>query len=167
MADPGLRGRLLVAPIVRDLPSDSAPMMTMKSALARAAGDDAAAARYADAAWSIYGRLALRDTAEANWRDGLARAALQRGRPDDAVREARRAVEMLPPSLDHVDGPDHLALLARAHAMAGHADSALAHLKELLSLPSRWRAGAIRLTPEFAPLRNDPRFVKLLESAPK
>jgi serine/threonine-protein kinase len=167
VADPGLRSRLLVAPIVGDLPSDSAPMMTMKSALARAAGDAAAATRYADAAWSIFGRLALRDTAEANWHDGLARAALLRGRPDDAVREARRAVEILPPSLDHVDGPDHLAVLARAHAMAGHADSALARLEELLSLPSRWKPGAVRLTPEFASLRNDPRFVKLLESASK
>ena len=167
VVEPGLRSRLLVAPIVGDLPSDTAPMMTMKSALARAAGDDAAAARYADAAWSIFGRLALRDTAEANWHNGLARAALLRGRPDDAVREARRAVEMLPPSLDHVDGPDHLALLARAHAVAGHADSALARLREVLSLPSRWKPGAVRLTPEFASLRNDPRFVKLLESAPK
>jgi hypothetical protein len=53
------------------------------------------------------------------------------------------------------------------HAMAGHADSALAHLQELLTIRSLWKAGAIRLTPEFASLRNDPRFVRLLERAPK
>jgi tetratricopeptide (TPR) repeat protein len=142
-------------------------MMTVKSALARAADDDAAAARYADAAWSIYGRLALRDTAEANWRNGMGRAALLAGRTEDAIREARRAVEMLPPSLDHVDGPNHLLLLAEAHAAARHPDSALAHLRVLLTLPSFWKPGAIRLMPTFATLRNDARFVKLLEGAPK
>ncbi len=166
-ADPELRVRLLAGSIASDLPSDSAAMMTMKAALARAGGDAAGATGYADAAWSITGRLAQRDTAEPNWHNWMARAALLRGRPEDAVREARRAVEMLPASIDHVDGPDHLAMLAKAHAMAGHADSALAHLKELVALPSLWKAGAIRLSPEFASLRNDPRFVKLLASAPK
>jgi len=167
MADAEFRARQLAGSIASDLPSDSAAMMTMKAALARAGGDAAGATRYADAAWSIAGRLAQRDAAEPNWHNWMARAALLRGRPEDAVREARRAVEMLPASVDHVDGPDHLAMLAKAHAMAGHADSALAHLKELLALHSIWKAGALRLTPEFASLRNDPRFVKLLASAPK
>ena len=167
VADPALRARLLVASITSDRLSDSAAMLNTKSALAHAAGDEAAARRFADGAWSAYSRLALRDTAEANWPSRMARAALLRGRPDDAIRVARRAVEMLPASFDHVDGPDHLEALAEAHAVAGHADSALAHLKVLLTLPSNWKPGALRLLPEFASLRNDPRFVKLLESAPK
>ena len=74
---------------------------------------------------------------------------------------------MLPTSFDHVEGPDRLAFLAAAHTMAGHADSALGYLKALLAIPSHLRAGGLRLSPEFASLRNDPRFVKLLESAPK
>ena len=167
VVDADSRTRLLAGSIASDLSSDSMAMMTMKAALARARGDAAGATRYADAAWSIAGRLAQRDTAEPNWHNWMARAALLRGRPDDAVREARRAVEMLPTSVDHVDGPDHLAMLAKAHAMAGHADSALADLQELLSKRSLWKAGALRLTPEFASLRNDPRFVRLLASAPK
>src|ERR1051326_2413676 len=72
-----------------------------------------------------------------------------------------------PPWRERGGGPVQLAVGGRAHAMAGHADSALARLEELLSLPSRWKPGAVRLTPEFASLRNDPRFVKLLESASK
>jgi TolB-like protein/tRNA A-37 threonylcarbamoyl transferase component Bud32/Tfp pilus assembly protein PilF len=167
VADPDFRARLLAGSIAGDLPSDSVGMMTTKAALAKAAGDAAGAARYAAAAWSIAGRLALRDTAESNWHVWMARAALLRGRPDDAVREARRAMEMLPVSIDHVDGPDHLLLLAEAHAMAGHADSALVHLKALQTVPSLMKAGTLRLAPEFVSLRNDPRFVKLLESAPK
>ncbi len=167
VVDPGFRARLLGGSIASDLQSDSAAMLTMKAALARAAGDADGAARYADAAWSISGRLALRDTAETNWHVWMARAALLRGRPDDAVREARRAMEMLPVSSDHVDGPEHLALLAMAHAVAGHADSALVHLKALQTVPSMWKTGALRLSFEFTSLRNDPRFVRLLESAPK
>jgi len=167
VADAEFRARQLAGSITSDLPSDSAAMMIMKASLARAGGDAAGATLYADAAWSVASRLALRDTAETNWHVWMARAALLRGRPDDAVREARRAMEMLPVSVDHLDGPDHLALLAEAHAAAGHADSALAHLQEFLTMPSIWKAGALRLTPEFASLRNDPRFVKLLERAPK
>jgi serine/threonine-protein kinase len=167
VADPEFRARQLAGSIASDQAVDSAAMMTMKAALAQAGGDAAGAARYADAGWSIAGRLALRDSAETNWHVWMARAALLGGRPDDAVREARRAMEMLPVSSDHLDAPDHLALLAMAHAVAGHADSALAHLKALQTIPSRLKAGAIRLSPEFASLRKDPRFVKLLESAPK
>jgi serine/threonine protein kinase/tetratricopeptide (TPR) repeat protein len=167
LADSEFRARQLAGSIASDLPSDSAAMMIMKAALARARGDAAGATRYADAAWSISGRLALRDPAESNWHVWMARAALLRGRPDDAVREAELGMKMLPLSSDHVDAPDHLALLAMAHAMAGHADSALAHLQELQTIPSLLKAGTIRLAPEFASLRNDPRFVKLLESAPK
>jgi hypothetical protein len=167
VVDAEFRARQLAGSITSDLPSDSAAMMTMKAALARAGDDAAGATRYADAAWSIAGRLAQRDTAESNWHVWRAREALLRGRPEDAVREARRAMEMLPIFLDHLDAPDHLALLAEAHALAGHADSALAHLKEPQTIPSIWKAGALRLIPEFASLRSDPRFVRLLASAPR
>jgi len=167
VADPAFRARMLAASIASELPADSLGMLTMKAALARAGGDAAGAARYADAAWAVAGRLALRDSAETNWHVWMSRAAVLRGRPDDAVREARRAMEMLPLAADHVDAPDHLEQLAVAHAVAGHADSALAHLKTLQTVPSLWKAGALRLNPGFASLRSDPRFVKLLESAPK
>jgi tetratricopeptide (TPR) repeat protein len=167
LAESELRARLLATPRVSELAPDSAQTLLMKSALATATGDKGAAHRFAEASGSIFARLALRDTAEATWRSGMARATLLGGRPEDAIREARRAVEMVPSSLDHLDGPNHLLLLAEAHAAAGHADSALAHLRVLLTLPSFWKPGAIRLMPGFAALRGDPRFVKLLESAPK
>jgi tetratricopeptide (TPR) repeat protein len=167
LAEPELRARLLATPRVSELASDSAQTLLMKSALATAAGDKGTAHRFAEESGSIFGRLAVRDTAEATWRSGMARAALLAGRSEDAIRQARRAVEILPSSLDHLDGPNHLLLLAEAHAAAGHADSALAHLKVLLTLPSFWKPGAVFLMPTFAALRNDPRFVKLLESAPK
>jgi serine/threonine-protein kinase len=167
LAEPALRARLLATPRVSDLASDSAQTLLMKSALATAAGDKGAAHRFAEESGSIFGRLAVRDTAEATWWSGMARAALLAGRSEDAIRHARRAVEMLPSALDHLDGPNHLLLLAEAHAAAGHADSAMAHLKALLGLPSFWKPGAIRLMPGFAALRKDPRFVKLLESAGK
>jgi Flp pilus assembly protein TadD len=89
------------------------------------------------------------------------------GNHDEAVRSARRAVELLPESLDTFDGPQFASNLAFIYAWSGDSDRAIAGYARLLSTPfSGLNVHEMKLAPEFAPLQGDPRFEALL-SHPK
>ena len=97
---------------------------------------------------------------------GLIDAGL--GRKDDAIREGRRAVELVPVSKDAIDGADFILNLAVIYAWTGEKDLALKQLAEAAQLPSSLNYGWLRLYPDWDTLRNDPRFEKIVVSlAPK
>jgi len=85
---------------------------------------------------------------------------------------AERAIAKIPIEKDALDGPFPIEILARVAARMGEPERAIAALQKLLSIPN---AGAmavgvpltpalLRLDPMFDPLRNDPRFQKLVAS---
>ncbi|HEY5036074.1 MAG TPA: hypothetical protein VII74_02955 [Chthoniobacterales bacterium] len=86
------------------------------------------------------------------------------GRKEDAIREARRAVELCPESKDAVQGPTYAADLAFVYAQSGEGDQAVTLLSRLLTTPSAERItlAHLRLSWEWDPLRKDPRFAKIL-----
>ncbi len=101
-------------------------------------------------------------------RDPRMRAALGRalaclGRKEEAVREARLAVDISPVSNDALDGPDFLQHLAQVHATVGDSDAAIDLLDKLLAMPSGSSVTMLRLDPSWKPLWKLPRFQKLME----
>jgi tetratricopeptide (TPR) repeat protein len=97
---------------------------------------------------------------------GLIDAGL--GRHDDAIREGRRAVELVPVSKDALDGADFILNLATIYAWTGEKDLALKQLAEAAKLPGNLNYGWLRLHPDCDPLRGDPRFDQIVASlAPK
>jgi tetratricopeptide (TPR) repeat protein len=97
---------------------------------------------------------------------GLIDAGL--GRKDDAIREGRRAVELVPVSKDAIDGTDLILNLAVIYAWTGEKDLALKQLAEAAQLPCSLNYGWLRLHPDWDTLRNDPGFEKIVVSlAPK
>ncbi len=91
---------------------------------------------------------------------GIAYARL--GRRADAVREGRRAVELLPLSRDAFEGANRLDQLALIYAIVGDPDATLEQLRRLVTIPTRITPGELRLDPIWGRLRNDPRFQQLV-----
>ncbi len=90
------------------------------------------------------------------------------GRKDDAVREGRRACELLPLSKDSWDGPSFVTNLAIIYAWTGDKGSALEQLAISAQVPFGVAYGDLKLDPQFDPLRGDPRFEQIVASlAPK
>jgi tetratricopeptide (TPR) repeat protein len=94
----------------------------------------------------------------------VAEAAL--GQNEEALRHARQAAEMLPPSVDAVAGPMCEIRLAQVLAMTGDRDGALEKLSKLVKLPFSLTHGDLKLNPVWDDLRDDPSFDHILaESA--
>jgi TolB-like protein/class 3 adenylate cyclase/Tfp pilus assembly protein PilF len=97
---------------------------------------------------------------------GLINAGL--GRKEEALREGRRAVELLPVKKDALNGPLMITYLAMIAAWAGDKDLACEQLGIAIRPPSTVSYGQLKLLPFWDPLRGDPRFKKIVASlAPK
>ena len=90
-----------------------------------------------------------------------------------ALALSERAIAANPLEKDALTGPVPIEVLARVTARMGEPERAIATLQKLLSIPSSGGLGLgvpltpalLRLDPMFDPLRNDPRFQKLVSSS--
>jgi TolB-like protein/Tfp pilus assembly protein PilF len=99
---------------------------------------------------------------------GLIDAGL--GNKEAALREGRRAIELLPYSADSINGAHMIEYFAIIAAWVGEKDLALEYLNKAEQLPGSGTItyGQLKLTPYWDPLRGDPRFEKIVASlAPK
>ena len=94
---------------------------------------------------------------------GLIDAGL--GRKEEALREGRRAVELLPVEKDVMDGIGLVANLAMIAAWVGDKDLACEQLESVIRRPSPLSYGGLKLFPWWDPLRGDPRFEKIVEES--
>jgi tetratricopeptide (TPR) repeat protein len=94
---------------------------------------------------------------------GLIDAGL--GRREEALREGRRAVELLPVEKDQVGGNVMIKYLAMIAAWLGDKDLACEQLAIALRRPSDLSYGQLKLMPFWDPLRGNPQFEKLVEEA--
>jgi serine/threonine protein kinase/tetratricopeptide (TPR) repeat protein len=92
---------------------------------------------------------------------GIAYAGL--GRKQDAIREGKLAVEMLPVNKEAWRGFHRAKDLAQIYVMVGEFDLAIDQIEFLLSIPGELSMPLLRLEPDWNPLRDHPRFKKLLE----
>ena len=106
------------------------------------------------------------DSSEALCVLGLIDAGL--GHKEEAIREGRRAVELLPVAKDAINGALLIEYLAVIYAWTGEKDRALEQLAIAARIPSDTSYGQLLLHPYWDPLRGDPRFEKIGASlAPK
>jgi serine/threonine-protein kinase len=97
---------------------------------------------------------------------GLIDAGLARN--EDALREGRRAIELLPVTKDSINGAHMIEFFAIIAAWVGEKDLACEQLAIATRLPGSPSYGQLKLHPYWDPLRGDPRFEKIVASlAPK
>jgi serine/threonine protein kinase/Flp pilus assembly protein TadD len=169
--DPVTANRALVAMKPGGLGSgsgESFPRAWFEGLAARARGD-AAAARAAFASARVEAEVTVRD--QSGYAPnlcvlGMIDAAL--GRKEDAIREGRRAAELLPVAKDSIAGATIMEYLGIIYAWTGEKNLAIDQVAATLQIPSDLNYGKLRLHPLWDPLRGDPRFEKLVASlAPK
>jgi TolB-like protein/Flp pilus assembly protein TadD len=87
---------------------------------------------------------------------------------EQAISEANHAIELLPISKDALNGPGMEINLALVYAWTNELDLAFEKLSSLAKLRDGFFYGELKRDPEWEPLRQDPRYEKLLaEFAPK
>jgi serine/threonine-protein kinase len=130
--------------------------------LAFVGDDDGSRAAYESAARVLESeRQALPDDERIAGALGLAYAGL--GLRDEALAEARRAVDLMPLEREFWRGTHRQEELARVYARLGETEDAIDMLETLLSQPGELSAALLRLDPEWDSLRDDPRFQALVE----
>jgi TolB-like protein/Tfp pilus assembly protein PilF len=88
------------------------------------------------------------------------------GRKEEAIREARRAVEIQPIATESLNGPVWVANLALVYAWTGERDAALQQLEKIATVSGYTPTyGDLLLNPCWDDLRSDPRFDKILAAA--
>jgi len=97
---------------------------------------------------------------------GLIDAGLNR--KEDALREGRRAMELMPVAQDSTSGAMMIQNFATICAWVGEKELALQQLETATRTPGMLSYGQLKLLPEWDPLRGDPRFEAIVASlAPK
>jgi serine/threonine-protein kinase len=137
----------------------------------RLAGDTASAKVTAEQARNTLELLCKNQPDNYNFAAWLALAYAALGEKDPALREAERAVALLPSTKDAVDGPGGEENLALVQTMFGENSRAISTLTRLLQTPFESQLyGPAPLTPAFLrldplwdPLRGDPAFQQLCE----
>jgi eukaryotic-like serine/threonine-protein kinase len=126
-------------------------------------GDDVAAQAAFESARSLLDSVLpeLPDDWRVHAARGLALAGLDRR--DDALREARWLEQSVVYREDAYDGPFVAEERARILARAGEVDAALDEIERLLAGPGFLSVQTLRLDPRWDPIREHPRFQRLLE----
>jgi serine/threonine protein kinase/tetratricopeptide (TPR) repeat protein len=143
-------------------PADLTGFYLAKGEIYRYLGESDLSREYYDSARVIYERMAENQPEDASHLIGMATAYAGLGRAEDAVREGRRATELLPVSEDALTGTSILASLANIYILAGEYETAIDLLDSLLSIPSMVQVEQLRQYQVYDPLRDHPRFQALL-----
>jgi serine/threonine protein kinase/Tfp pilus assembly protein PilF len=97
---------------------------------------------------------------------GMINAGL--GRKEEALRQGRRACELVPITKDALVGIDFAIHLAQIYAWTGEKDLAIEQIEMVQRFPNPLSYGLLKLHPHWDSLRGDPRFEKIVASlAPK
>jgi serine/threonine protein kinase/tetratricopeptide (TPR) repeat protein len=130
--------------------------------LQAAAGDAAKVRTYAEEAVKALAEQLRAAPDDAVRRATLGFALAHLGRRQEAIREGKRSVALTPVAKDSSVGTVVQHQLALIYILTGEPEKALDNLGPLLRVPYLLSPGWLQIDPNFDPVRNNPRFQKLV-----
>ncbi|MCI0618455.1 hypothetical protein L0244_36215, partial [bacterium] len=91
---------------------------------------------------------------------GIAYAGL--GRKEDAIREGKKATELVPLSIDKFNAPEFITDMAEIYTMVGEYDLAFDQIDILLKNPTWFSVNLLKVDPVWDPLRSHPRYTQII-----
>ncbi|MGH7703797.1 MAG: protein kinase domain-containing protein [Gemmatimonadales bacterium] len=145
-----------------DFRSDTVGYFAVKEIWHQAQGRTDLARAYVDSASAVLETKTRARPLDAELHAQLGWIYAKQGRKEEAVREGRMAVELLPVSRDALAGTQVANTLAAILASVGQTDSAVDLLRSLVRLPVGPTIPRLKVEPDWEPLRSNPRFQQLL-----
>ncbi|MCK4557538.1 MAG: tetratricopeptide repeat protein, partial [Candidatus Aminicenantes bacterium] len=124
---------------------------------------------HADKARITLEELVREHPEDPRFRSDLGKAYAYLGRKDDAVREGNQAVNLFPVSKDAMAGTGYVSKLTDILIIIGEYDKAIEQLEYLMSIPAGQdlSLNSLQLSPGYDPIRDHPRFKRLIEKYSK
>jgi serine/threonine-protein kinase len=176
--DPAAAERALAAcrlETITSQPGAPLPKSYLQACIDLVRGDNASAQKNFEAARPAIEKTVSNSPQAATQHAQLGLLYAFMGRKEDALRAAQRAVELKPISRDVIEGAVAQSFQALVFARTGETDKAVSAVEHLLTTPfavdyadDSITLSDLRTRWEWDPLRNDPRFQKILtEPEPK
>jgi serine/threonine-protein kinase len=152
---------------VFELPSAVLPKEYLAGLVYSATGQPELAQRAFESALILLGKEVAERPDDARVHSTLGLVYARLGRKEEAIREGQLGVELYPISRDAMHGPEFVGYLAEIYMVIGNHEAALDKIEYLLSIPGALCVPMLRLNPTWDPLRDHPRFQRLLEQYSK
>jgi eukaryotic-like serine/threonine-protein kinase len=151
--------------LVATLPAGTKYAFPWEGTIARMRGDQDKTREYFAGAVEYFRKALAQRPDNLDALGGLSYAYAALGRKEDAIREARHAVELTPLSGNALDAPRQMLALAEVYAQVGERELALEQLASTVQLPAGPDYGRLKFDPVWDGLRSDPKFQEIMSRA--
>lgn len=139
------------------------PKALLSGYAAKLAGDRKESQKFYESAKSLLESEVARHPDDPRYRSSLGIAYAALGRNEEAIREGKKAVDLLPLGKDAFYGIPPIQDLAFIYTLTGETAAAVERLDFLLTIPSWMSPQWLGMDPHWDLLRSDPGFVRILE----